>query len=82
MGHGKLFASNIAAGTHTLTFSGTAHYARYGDTSAFLDNVRMTVTPVPEPETYAMPLAGLGLLGFMARRKHQTVSIAWLRAGI
>jgi phage terminase large subunit-like protein len=25
--------------------------------------------PIPEPETYAMLLAGLGLLGFMARRK-------------
>jgi hypothetical protein len=24
---------------------------------------------VPEPETYAMLLAGLGLVGFMARRK-------------
>jgi hypothetical protein len=24
---------------------------------------------VPEPETYAMFLAGLGLVGFMARRK-------------
>jgi hypothetical protein len=28
-----------------------------------------TLAPVPEPETYAMMLAGLGLLGFMARRK-------------
>ncbi len=64
-------AANIGAGTHTLTFSGTA--ATSGDTSAFLDNVRMTVTPVPEPESYAMLLAGLGLLGFMARRKQQTV---------
>ncbi len=27
--------------------------------------------PVPEPETYAMMLAGLGLLGFAARRKNQ-----------
>lgn len=27
------------------------------------------VTAVPEPETYAMLLAGLGLLGFMARRR-------------
>lgn len=26
--------------------------------------------PVPEPETYAMLLAGLGLLGFIARRKN------------
>jgi hypothetical protein len=30
---------------------------------------RLTVAPVPEPETYAMMLAGLGLVGFMARRR-------------
>jgi hypothetical protein len=30
--------------------------------------------PVPEPETYAMMLAGLGLLGFVARRRKQIVS--------
>jgi hypothetical protein len=29
----------------------------------------VAVTPVPEPETYAMLLAGLGLLGFAARRR-------------
>lgn len=29
----------------------------------------VTVTPVPEPETYAMMLAGLGLVGFAARRR-------------
>jgi hypothetical protein len=28
-------------------------------------------TPVPEPETYAMMLVGLGLLGFSARRKNR-----------
>jgi len=27
------------------------------------------MAPVPEPKTYAMLLAGLGLVGFMARRK-------------
>ncbi|MEZ0315330.1 MAG: FxDxF family PEP-CTERM protein, partial [Methylophilaceae bacterium] len=28
-----------------------------------------SLTPVPEPETYAMMMAGLGLLGFAAKRK-------------
>jgi hypothetical protein len=34
------------------------------------DQLYMT-TPVPEPETYAMMLAGLGLLGFVARRRRK-----------
>jgi hypothetical protein len=29
----------------------------------------VTVSAVPEPETYGMLMAGLGMLGFMARRK-------------
>lgn len=28
-------------------------------------------TPIPEPETYAMLLAGLGLMGFVARRRRK-----------
>lgn len=30
---------------------------------------QLYMTPVPEPETYAMMLAGLGLMGFVARRR-------------
>jgi hypothetical protein len=32
------------------------------------------VAPVPEPETYAMLLSGLGLLGFAARRKRRAAA--------
>lgn len=34
-------------------------------------NYRAYAAPVPEPETYAMLIAGLGLVGFMARRRKQ-----------
>ena len=39
------------------------HYTYYTDQLG-------SVVLVPEPETYAMLLAGLGLIGFMARRKN------------
>jgi hypothetical protein len=34
-----------------------------------LQDLGYTVTTIPEPETYAMMLAGLGLLGWVTRRK-------------
>jgi|CXWL01.1.fsa_nt_gi hypothetical protein len=36
------------------------------------DDVTWITSVVPEPETYAMLLAGLGLLGFMARRRKES----------
>ncbi|MBI5790619.1 MAG: PEP-CTERM sorting domain-containing protein [Rhodocyclales bacterium] len=37
-----------------------------------VDNLQFnSAAPVPEPETYAMMLAGLGLLGVVARRRRQ-----------
>jgi hypothetical protein len=42
-------------------------------TSAFIEKkfagIEIFTTPVPEPETYALFLAGLGLVGFIARRR-------------
>ncbi|MBS0298909.1 MAG: PEP-CTERM sorting domain-containing protein [Proteobacteria bacterium] len=40
----------------------------YNDLSFSFTN---TIAAVPEPETYAMLLAGLGLVGFFARRRKQ-----------
>jgi hypothetical protein len=34
-------------------------------------HIEMVTAPIPEPETYALMLAGLGLVGFMARRRKQ-----------
>ena len=38
-------------------------------TSYNIDNINVALSAIPEPETYAMLLAGLGLMGFIARRK-------------
>jgi len=35
------------------------------------ETTQFTVTPIPEPETYALMLAGLAALGFVSRRRKQ-----------
>jgi hypothetical protein len=46
-----------------LSFNGNAYQAR-------LDGAgNLNISPVPEPEAYALMLAGLGLVGWMARRR-------------
>lgn len=57
------FASLVAGTYHivALNFTGTNTPGFYG--------FNLDVTPVPEPETYAMLLAGLGMVGFIARRR-------------
>ena len=37
---------------------------------------QLYMAPIPEPETYAMLLAGLGLMGFVARRRQRTLAAA------
>lgn len=36
---------------------------------------QLMATPVPEPETYMMLLAGLGLMGYVARRRRQGAAV-------
>ncbi|WP_290872719.1 FxDxF family PEP-CTERM protein [Aquabacterium sp.] len=57
-----LLNHTLTAGWHTLTVTATGNYA--GGT--------VSLTPaVPEPESLALALAGLGVAGFVARRRSQ-----------
>ncbi|MDP4299075.1 PEP-CTERM sorting domain-containing protein [Leptothrix discophora] len=67
---GPFFATlnfnGLASGNHTFTWnrSGLANSG-----TLRIDDFSATVTAVPEPETYAMMLAGLGAIGFLSRRR-------------
>jgi hypothetical protein len=61
------FSGGLADGASTyFSLENTASaFAQGGGT--------VSVSPVPEPETYAMLLAGLGLIGFTARRRSKGI---------
>lgn len=59
---------------HTNATSYVSHWmgvidATGGFATAFAPGVDGTPPPIPEPETYALMLAGLGLLGFIGKRR-------------
>ena len=53
-------------GPLVLTVIGNTKGGSYGGT------FNLNLAPVPEPETYSMMLAGLGILAFLARRRKQS----------
>ncbi|WP_298011417.1 FxDxF family PEP-CTERM protein [uncultured Aquabacterium sp.] len=55
---------NLARGQYTLSLGGVAT----GQTGGKF-TVTLAAAPVPEPEALALALAGLGVAGFVARRK-------------
>jgi choice-of-anchor C domain-containing protein len=69
----KSFSFIASGSSSTLTFA-SHQLAANGSASSWgpaLDNV--SVTAVPEPETYAMLLGGLACIGFVARRRKGAV---------
>ncbi|SDP79048.1 PEP-CTERM protein-sorting domain-containing protein [Rhodoferax sp. OV413] len=66
------YTGNIAADTYTLTLSGGANNASSFSLLMSASSLSPDITtPVPEPETYAMMLAGLGLIGAVVRRRNK-----------
>ena len=69
------FSSSLAAGNHTLTIYGLEgccdgpQQVQFNTGDGFQSFTNQTLAPVPEPETYAMLAAGLGVVGFSARRR-------------
>jgi hypothetical protein len=66
-GDGFTFAG-LLGGSYTLTFIGLATGSAGGAYSATL---YAQTAPVPEPETLALMLAGLGIVGFVRRRRSE-----------
>ncbi|MDD5481054.1 PEP-CTERM sorting domain-containing protein [Rhodoferax sp.] len=62
---------NLTAGSHDISFTFTPTGAAGKD--LVIDRVYLVAAPVPEPETYAMLLAGLGVLGWARRRQSKSV---------
>ena len=68
--------TGLSAGDYKFTYvpraNPTAEWTPYNDSlnGVFTISGRV-LNPVPEPETYALMLAGLGVVGFMARRRKQ-----------
>jgi hypothetical protein len=62
--------ANLGAGTYSLKATGSVA----GGGSNFIA-AQYQVTAVPEPETFAMLLAGLGVMGAIARRRKAAAAV-------
>lgn len=67
---GVLTLTHLTAGAHTITVNGSA--VGGGSYSGTLN-----VAPVPEPATWAMMIAGIGIVGFAMRRRADRVAVSF-----
>jgi hypothetical protein len=65
---GNSTPSGPVPGNYTLYVGSNGPWSPWSPQTFRYDG-RIVILPVPEPATYAMMLAGLGLIGFSARRK-------------
>jgi hypothetical protein len=71
---GPLDSISLSAGNTTYYVSlalDTKTPPTFDNNYASWGSFHVDVSPIPEPETYAMLIAGLGLMGFVARRRQK-----------
>lgn len=61
--------TNYATQTAYAMADGTQDYFNLSHTGTLTYTATAAIAPVPEADTYALMLAGMGLVGFMARRR-------------
>jgi hypothetical protein len=69
-----MFYRTTATAFNVLGTGYVAHYDSIGSSYDY-SNTLTLAQPVPEPETYAMLLAGLGLVGFTTLRRKQNFTV-------
>lgn len=75
---GLMYSSSPIIGPQVTLVPGStdtsdAYLTTYTATGAFGGNASLVYLPVPEPESYAMLIAGLGLISLVARRRSKHV---------
>lgn len=73
-----VFTYLLGAGTHSLTLSNNANISTEGylvDYRGDMDGLfDWTITPVPEPGTWALLLTGFGTVGYAMRRRNRALA--------